>query len=193
MSYAGELGWELHMPDAACLDVYNALWSAGEQFGIVNYGSFAMNVMRMEKAFPGAGELTNEVSLPEANVSRFFRLDKDYLGVEATRSSVAEEADGRMKWICAYLEIEPDGIDDGHGGEAVILDGEVVGTTASVAYGHTVGKILAFAYVKPFVNVAGTEVEVIIAGKSRKGMILGEAAYDPMSTLPRTEDERVAA
>jgi len=61
MSYAGELGWEFHMPNAACLDVYTALWSAGEAHAIADYGSFAMNVMRMEKGFKGAGELTNEV------------------------------------------------------------------------------------------------------------------------------------
>ena len=76
MSYAGELGWEFHMPNEACLDVYNALWAAGETYSILDYGSFAMNVMRMEKAFKGAGELTNEVTLPEADVMRFARLDK---------------------------------------------------------------------------------------------------------------------
>ncbi|MEL7544802.1 MAG: FAD-dependent oxidoreductase, partial [Pseudomonadota bacterium] len=62
MSYAGELGWELHMPNAALREVYDALWAAGERHSITNYGSFAMNVMRMEKAFKGAGELTNEVT-----------------------------------------------------------------------------------------------------------------------------------
>jgi dimethylglycine dehydrogenase len=36
----------------------------GEAHGIADYGSFAMNVMRMEKGFKGAGELTNEVTLP---------------------------------------------------------------------------------------------------------------------------------
>ncbi|MDA7965542.1 FAD-dependent oxidoreductase [Ruegeria sp.] len=187
MSYAGELGWELHMPDAACIDVYNALWAAGQAHGIENYGSFAMNSLRMEKAFPGAGELTNEVTLPEANVGRFIRLDKDYLGAEATRASAARAEAGDLPWICAYLEIEPDGVEDGHGGEAIRLNGEVVGATASVAYGHAVGKILAFAYIKPHANVPGTEVEVIIAGKPRKGRILGEAAYDPTSDRPRTD------
>ncbi len=187
MSYAGELGWEFHMPDEACVDVYNALWAAGEAFGIENYGSFAMNSLRMEKAFPGAGELTNEVTLPEANVGRFFKLDKEYLGVEATRASAAQAQAGQMPWICAYLEIEPDGIEDGHGGEAIRIDGDVVGATASVAYGHSVGKILAFAFVKPHVNVPGTEVEVVIAGCPRKGRILGDAAYDPKSERPRTD------
>ncbi|WP_371226884.1 FAD-dependent oxidoreductase [Roseovarius sp. 2305UL8-3] len=183
MSYAGELGWEFHMPDTACLDVYDALWAAGEVHGIMDYGSFAMNAMRMEKGFKGAGELTNEVTLPEADVMRFAKLDKDYLGVEATRASAASD----LPWVCAYLEIDPDGIEDGHGGEAVLLDGKVVGSTASVAYGHTVGKILAFAYIKPHANVPGTEIEVIVAGQPRRGRILGAPAYDPESKLPRTD------
>ena len=193
MSYAGELGWEIHMPNEGCFDVYSALWAAGERYGIANYGSFAMNAMRMEKAFPGAGELTNEVTLPEAKVGRFVRLDKEYVGVEATRLSAAEMEAGQAKWICAYLEIEPDGIEDGHGGEPVIYDNKVVGSTASVAFGHTIGKILAFAYVRPHVNVPGTEVEIVVAGKPRKGRILGEAAYDPMSKLPRTDKVMEAA
>ncbi|WP_338550965.1 FAD-dependent oxidoreductase [Roseovarius phycicola] len=180
MSYAGELGWELHMPDAACLDVYNALWAAGEAHDITDYGSFAMNAMRMEKGFKGAGELTNEVTLAEADVLRFARRDKDYLGRDKTLNT-------DLPWVCAYLEIEPDGVEDGHGGEAVLLDGKVVGSTASVVYGHTIGKILAFAYVKPHANMPEQEVEVVIAGTPRKGRILGAPAYDPESLLPRTD------
>ncbi|WP_317055276.1 FAD-dependent oxidoreductase [Roseovarius rhodophyticola] len=184
MSYAGELGWELHMPDAACLDVYDALWAAGEAHGIADYGSFAMNAMRMEKGFKGAGELTNEVTLAEADVLRFARDDKEYLGRDKTLNT-------DLPWVCAYLEIEPDGLEDGHGGEAVLLDGKVVGSTASVAYGHMVGKILAFAYIKPHANVPGQEIEVVIAGTPRKGRILGAPAYDPESLLPRTDAQMV--
>ncbi len=180
MSYAGELGWEMHMPNAACLDVYSALWAAGEPHGIADYGSFAMNVMRMEKGFKGAGELTNEVTLAEADVLRFARTDKDYLGKDKTLNT-------DLPWICAYLEIEPDGEIDGHGGEAVMLDGRVVGSTASVAYGHTVGKILAFAYIKPEAATPGTALQVVIHGQPRAARVLGEPAYDPQSLLPRTD------
>lgn len=180
MSYAGELGWELHMPTAAMVDVYQALWAAGEAHGIADYGSFAMNAMRMEKAFKGAGELTNEVTLAEADVLRFARADKDYLGRDKTLNT-------DLPWVCAYLEIDPDGEIDGHGGEAVLLDGEVVGSTASVAYGPTVGKILAFAYVKPHAVAPGTAVDVVIHGQPRPARVLGEPAYDPQSLLPRTD------
>jgi Glycine cleavage system T protein (aminomethyltransferase) len=180
MSYAGELGWELHMPFDAMSDVYAALCQAGEAHGIADYGSFAMNVMRMEKGFKGAGELTNEVTLAEADVLRFARTDKDYLGRDMTLNK-------DLPWVCGYLEIETDGDIDGHGGEAVTLDGTVVGSTVSVVYGHSVGKILAFAYVKPHAAAPGTALEVVIHGKPRAARVLGEPAYDPESLLPRAD------
>ena len=167
------------MPIAAMVDVYTALWTAGEVHGITDYGSFAMNVMRMEKGFKGAGELTNEVTLADADVLRFARTDKDYLGGDKTLNT-------DMAWVCASLAIEPDGKIDGHGGEAILLDGEVVGSTASVAYSPTVGKILAFAYIESKA-AAGTELQVIIHGQPRIGRVLGEPAYDPQSLLPRMD------
>ncbi len=183
-----KLGWELHMPMAHLAAVYQALVQAAKPLGLRDTGSFAMNALRMEKMFRGAGELTNEVTLPEAGVMRFARLDKNYIGAEATRASAAAAQKGQLPWICAYLGIEPDDIHDGHGGEAVLLEGQVVGSTVSVAYGHTVGKVLAFAYITPHVNIAGTEIEVVIAGTPRKGRILDAPAYDPESLKPRTDE-----
>ena len=183
LSYAGELGWELHIPRDGMVDVYQALSDAGEAHNMTDYGSFAMNAMRMEKAFKGAGELTNEVTLPEADVMRFVKLDKAFVGKENTIA--LQGAD--MPWICAYLSIETDGDIYGHGGEAVLLDGVVVGSTASVVYGPTVGKVLAFAYLKPHAAQDGTELEVIIHGKSRRATVHAEALYDPTSALPRTD------
>ncbi|MGR3714616.1 MAG: FAD-dependent oxidoreductase [Shimia sp.] len=187
MSYSGELGWELHMPRDATVAVYDALFTAGAPHGLTDFGSFAMNALRMEKAFKGASELTNEVTLAEADVLRFARIDKDYLGKDKTLN-----ADTR-RWTCAYLEITPDGVHDGHGGEAVVLNNQVVGATASVAYGPTVNKILAFAYLTPAAANPGTELDVMIAGHPRAARVLAEPAYDPMSTLPRTDATPKAA
>ena len=187
LSYAGELGWELHMPNEACVDVYNALTAAGAPLGLTDYGSFAMNVLRMEKAFKGASELTNEVTLPEADVMRFVSTEKSYLGKDETLANA-----DNLPWICAYLEIEPDGVTDGHGGEAVKLDGKVVGSTASVVFSPTVNKILAFAYIKPDAAISGTQLDVIIAGQPRSAVVRAEPVYDPQSLLPRTDDTHEA-
>jgi len=182
MSYAGELGWEIHLPNDSCQAVYDALWSAGEPHGIADYGSFAMNILRMEKGFKGAGELTNEVTLPEADVMRFVKTDKSFLGKDASLAN-----DDEMLWVCAYLEVEPNESEDGNGGEAVLWNGDVVGSTASIVYGHSVGKILAFAYIKPATAEPGTKLEVVIAGEKRVAKVLGEPAYDPQSLRPRTD------
>ncbi|WP_422036958.1 FAD-dependent oxidoreductase [Roseibium sp.] len=185
MSYAGELGWEFHIPRAHMLEVYDALWKTGQPLGLADYGSFAMNALRLEKGFKGAGELTNEVTLPEADVMRFVKLDKgDFLGREETAASAAS---AKLPWVCIYLQIEPDGVEDGHGGEAVLLNGEPVGATSSVAYAHTVGKILAFAYVKPEAAAPGQELDVVIMNGVRKARVLDAPAYDPDSLLPRTD------
>ncbi len=183
MSYAGELGWEIHGPAADIAKVYDALRETGGRYGIADYGAFAMNAMRMEKMFKGASELTNEVTLPEADVMRFARMDKgDFIGRRATQAS----ADSELPWRCAYLAIEPDGVFDGHGGEAVLLDGRVVGSATSVAYGHSVGKILAFAYITPEAASRGTALQVVIAGRSRDAEVLDRPAYDPENLRPRS-------
>ena len=183
MSYAGELGWEIHTPADNLLTVYDALWNAGTAFNIADYGSFSMNIMRMEKMFKGAGELTNEVTLPEADVMRFVKTDKDFVGKPETLESM----NSTLPWLCAYLQIEPNDIEDGNGGEAVLFEGKVVGSLASVVYGHSVKKILAFAYIKPQAAVAGTDLTVIIAGRERKAVVIEKPAYDPENNLPRTD------
>ena len=181
MSYQGELGWELHVPMPAMADVYNALWSAGQEHGIANFGSYALNAMRFEKGFKGASELTNEVTLPEADVMRFCKLDKDdFVGKEATQKS----ADTVLPWVCVYLEIDADDA-DAHASETVYMNGERVGQISSGGYGFTVQKSLAFAYVDPAASTPGTELEVLILNERRPARVLEHPVYDPDNEKPR--------
>ena len=118
--------------------------------------------------FKGAGELTNEVTLAEADVMRFVKLDKsDFIGKTVTEVSVS----GDLPWICAYLEVDDDGLNDGHGGEAVLAGGECIGTVSSIAYGFSVEKLLAFAYLKPQYAVQDTRVDVVIMGQLRRATV----------------------
>jgi dimethylglycine dehydrogenase len=185
MSYVGELGWELHVPMAGMTQVYDALWEAGRTHGLVNFGSLTLNALRLEKGFKGASELTNEVTLPEADVMRFVRLDKgDFIGRDATLVS----RDAAKPWLCAYLAIEANDADC-HGGEAVLQNGRRVGAVSSGGYGPTVERSLAFAYVEPACAQPGTALDVTILGEPRPARVLAEAAYDPESLRPRMEDD----
>ena len=86
VNYMGELGWELHCKMSDMCQVYQAVWDAGHQFDMANFGTYAMNSLRMEKAYKGWGaELTNEITMVEADLMRFFREDKeDFKGKQAT-------------------------------------------------------------------------------------------------------------
>jgi dimethylglycine dehydrogenase len=181
VSYVGELGWELHIPMSGMEQVYHALWEAGRTHGMAAFGSHALNAMRLEKGFKGASELTNEVTLPEADVMRFVKLDKgDFIGREATRRSLESE----RPWVCAYLAVDA-GDADATGGEAVLHDGRCIGSVSSGAYGPTVGQSLAFAYVPPDLAAPGTALDVLILGERRPARVLDAPAHDPNSERPR--------
>ena len=85
VNYVGELGWELHVPMAGMPKVFDALMAAGKPHGIRLFGTYAMNSLRMEKAYRGWGsELTTEIDMIEASMERFLRLDKeDFIGKAA--------------------------------------------------------------------------------------------------------------
>jgi dimethylglycine dehydrogenase len=179
VNYVGELGWELHVPMADMPRVFDALMAAGRAFGIRLFGTYAMNSLRMEKAYRGWGsELTSEIDMFEASMERFIRLDKrDFIGREA---SLRRRQQGeRMKLV--YLSIDAADV-DALGNEPVYHDARLVGLTTSGAYGHAVQQSLAFAYVDPKLARARETFEVLILGERRKARMIDEPAYDPTNS-----------
>jgi dimethylglycine dehydrogenase len=184
VTYTGELGWELHMPMAGMLDVYQALLSTPDSEGMVHIGSATLNSVRMEKAYRSGSEITNEVTLTEADVARFAR-DGGLQGAEVSLRPAE-------RWVLAYLQLDEPSVDgvscDPLGSESVWHDGRPVGQVSSGGYGYDVGHYLAFAYIKPGLNRIGNEFEVMVMGEPRRAVIVGQCVYDPENRLPRSED-----
>ncbi len=176
VSYVGELGWELHTPMARLEAVYDALTEAGAAFGLADFGVYAVNSLRLEKAYKGWGsELTNEITMIEAGLERFVNFDKgDFAGREAL---LRRREDGIAIQL-VYLGVEA-GDADPIGNEPVLADGRIVGVTTSGGYGHEVGQSLAFAYVEPGHAAPGSALGVSILGEVRPARVLPEPAYDP--------------
>ncbi len=172
VSYVGELGWELHplMADMAAL--YDAIWAAGQAFGIANYGLYAVNTMRMEKGYKAWGsELTNELTMIEADMGRFIAMKKDdFVGKAATLA-----APDRMRIV--YGEVAATDV-DARGGEPVMLGDACIGMTTSGGYGHRVGKSLFFAAVPVAQAVPGMVFDVVLQGERRPAVVLEQPAYD---------------
>ena len=148
----------------------------GAEFDIHLFGVYAMNALRMEKAYRGfAGELTNEITMIEADMERFVGWDKDdFIGKRATLSS--KQTGPRISLV--YLEV--DAVDaDCLGGEPVYTDDKLVGVTTSGGYGFAVQKSLAFAYVEPDLAAPGAAFNIDILGTKRQARAIAQPIYDP--------------
>ena len=176
VNYVGELGWELHPAMADLEALYDALQEAGAGFGLADFGLYAVNSLRMEKAYRSWGaELTNEVTMTDADMGRFIKFDKDdFVGRDASLG----QSERTLQLI--YFEVEA-GNSDVRGGEPIFAGEQCVGVTTSGAYGHYVEKSLGFGYVPPALAAAATELAVGLLGKRHRATILDGPAYDPAS------------
>jgi dimethylglycine dehydrogenase len=174
VSYVGELGWELHAPLGSMTALYDAIWAAGQAFGIANYGLYAVNSMRVEKAYKAwSTELTNELTMLEADMPRFIDFNKsDFVGKAATLA----QPERPLKIV--YLDIGATDT-DARGGEPVLDGDRCIGVVTSGAYGHRVRKSLAFACVPPSFAAPGSVMEILIQGERRPATVLAAAAFDP--------------
>jgi dimethylglycine dehydrogenase len=177
INYMGELGWELHLPMQQMETLYDAIYEVGKKENISNFGTYAVNSMRMEKAYRGWGtELTGEISLVEADMNRFFNLNKknNFIGSNILQEKLQSGVDIKL----VYLDVDVDDA-DARGNEPVYHENKIVGIVTSGSYGFRVKKSLAFAYVKSNLASVGTELNIEIQGKKKRAAILTSPAYDP--------------
>ena len=71
------------------------------------------------------------------------------------------------------------------GNEPVFKGDRLVGISTSGAFGHAVGKSLAFAYVDPALARQGEEVDILLFGERRRALIIPQPAWDPDNARPR--------
>lgn len=173
VNYVGELGWELHAPMGDLGQLYQAIWAEGAAHGIADFGVHAVNSLRMEKGYRGFGaELTNEITLIEADCQRFYAPDKsDFNGRAATEATREKGVTTRL----VYGEVAATDCDI-YGGEAVMQGNRVVGVCTSGGYGHATGKSLTFAYVEPGLTEG---LEVVILGERRALTLHARPVWDP--------------
>jgi len=176
VNYVGELGWELHPAMEDLPTLYEAIWKAGQEHGIADFGLYAVNSLRIEKGYRGWGaELTNEVTMLDADMKRFLKLDKeDFTGKAATLAQNEEERSLQL----IYFEVDATD-SDVRGNEPIFSGEQCVGLTTSGGYGHFVGKSLGFGYVPPALSEPGTELQIGLLDERCTARILKDPAFDP--------------
>jgi dimethylglycine dehydrogenase len=178
VNFVGSLGWELHFPIEYANHLFEAIFAAGEEFGIGMAGMRAMESLRMEKSYRMWGsDLQRENTPFEAGLDRFVRMGKgDFAGKAALQAQLAQGVPNR------FVTLEVHGVTDADPlGNEPLFDGQgrMIGRATSGFYGHVLKKSLAIGYVKPEFAEVGTKLAIEILGERRHATVLPDSPYDP--------------
>jgi dimethylglycine dehydrogenase len=178
VNFVGALGWELHFPIEYAHHLFDALFAAGEEFGIGMVGMRAMESLRLEKSYRMWGsDLTRDYTPFEAGLARFVRMNKgDFVGREALERQLAGQVPN------AFVTVEVHDVTDADplGNEPLFAgDGRIVGRATAGGYGHVLGKSLAIGYVDPRFAAVGTGLFIEVLGERKRATVLVDSPFDP--------------
>src|SRR5439155_1567528 len=163
-----ELGWELYMPIASGLAVWDALWEAGTPRGLRAVGYRAVDSLRLEKGYRyWSADVTPDYTPYEAGQGFCVKADrKDFQGKEAL---LQQREEGITRKLCCLVLNDP----AAHplGNEPVLADGRIVSRVTSGGIGYTVQESLAYAYLPSALTATGTEMLIELDGQASGGVV----------------------
>jgi len=181
ISFTGDLGYELWVKPEHQVALFDALWDAGQEFGIRPFGSRALLSLAREKGFGTWAREFRPIYGPfEAGLGRFVALGKtDFIGKAA---AAQEQAEGPKRQRVTFV-VEADDA-DAIGDEAVWKDGKVVGWITSGGYCHHVDCSYATGYVASdaLADSENARWQLEILGEMRDARLQHEPLLDPQGT-----------
>ncbi len=185
VTYVGELGWELHMPRADAIVVYQALMSVGKAFQIGNAGYRAIESLRLEKGYRAWGsDIGPDYTPLEAGLAWATKLKTDLAFRGRSALEEQQQTGPRRRLACFTIE-DPDVTLLGR--ETIYRDGVPAGWLSSGGWGHTVGANIGYGYVRSqddwtvidraYLEAGSYELEV--ASRPIPTSIRFGALYDP--------------
>jgi glycine cleavage system aminomethyltransferase T/glycine/D-amino acid oxidase-like deaminating enzyme len=178
ITFVGELGFELYLPPEWAVQAWDRLMAAGSGHGIRAGGYRVLESLRIEKGYRYFGtDLTASDTPYEGGVGFCVAKDKhDFIGAPALARAREAGPRRRLRTLLVgderYLRL--------YGGEAVRLDGEVVGRVRSCAYAFTLGRNVALATV-PVALEAGAALSVEVLGEPVGAELAADVLYDPQN------------
>ena len=183
-TYMGELGWELYVPAEFAVTVFETLHGAGAEFGLRDAGYYAVESLRLEKAYRAWGrELTPDDTPWQAGLGWAVKLDKvgGFIGRQALVDAKAKPLVRRL--VSVMIEDREPLL---WGGETILRDGRPVGDLTSAGYGHTVGAAIGLGYARrddgqplDAAWLDSGRFEIDLAGTRLKARVSLRCLYDP--------------
>jgi glycine cleavage system aminomethyltransferase T/glycine/D-amino acid oxidase-like deaminating enzyme len=182
LSYVGELGWELYTSADMGLKLWDTLWQAGQQHGVIAAGRGAFTSLRLEKGYRSFGtDMTFEHDPYEAGVGFAVKTAKpEFVGQAALEQ---RSADVTRRLTCLTLD-DPSAVVLGK--EPVTHEGRGVGYVTSAAYGYTIGRGVAYAWLPAELAVPGQSLSIRYFDRDLAATVAEEPLFDPAMTRLRS-------
>ncbi|MFD1210700.1 FAD-dependent oxidoreductase [Arthrobacter sp. GCM10027362] len=176
LSYVGELGWELYTTADFGLRLWDALWAAGEELGVIAAGRGAFTSLRLEKGYRSFGQdMTFEHDPFEAGLGFAVNLksNREFVG----RKAVEKRREAAERKLVPLVLTESGAV---VAGREPVLDGDAaIGYVTSAAYGYTIDAGIAYAWVPDHLSAPGTELAIGYFGDRIPAKVAAEPLYDP--------------
>lgn len=184
VSFAGELGWEIHSKVEDTPAIFDAVWAAGQKHGLRPFGMFALDALRLEKGYRAwKVDLSTDYSVLEGGLERFVRWEKpEFVG----KAAIVDEKQQGVRRRFVTLTVDAGEYDAPY--MSTIWHGdEIVGETTSGGYGHRIDRSIALGVVRSDLAGPGTSLEIEIFGKRH------QAKVEPDQPLWDPQNERIRA
>jgi dimethylglycine dehydrogenase len=183
VSYAGELGWELHAAIEDLQRLHDAVLAAGAAHDLRHFGLYALDSLRIDKCYRGwKSDFDSTMSPFEASLDRFVDMDKrQFIGREAL---MAERARGIAR-RSVPLVLESAGSADALAGSPIFLANEAIGFITSGTWSYTLDRSIALGCVRADQAVPGKTLYVDILGERCAATVGREPLFDPENSRPR--------
>ncbi len=174
--YTAEDGFEIYVPsdERTSERVWSEVLAAGKEFGILPCGLGARNTLRLEGKMALYGhEISNQISVWEAGLDRFCKLEKpEFVGKVALEK---QKAEGITRTLVGLEMIERGIARDGY--KVFDLGGKEIGSVTSGSYAPFLKKNIALAYVPPAQSALGMELAVEIRSQQVKAKVVPTPFY----------------
>ncbi|KAL4805775.1 hypothetical protein BDV18DRAFT_165620 [Aspergillus unguis] len=174
-SYVGEYEWEIQTTADHGRRLWDALWKAGKTHGLIAAGRAAFNALRLEKGYRTYGaDMSTEHTPYEAGLGSAIDKDKssDFVGKQALQRRGTEPLTRRLRCLT---------IDDGSsvvmGKEPVYINDKAVGYVTTAAFGYSIRKPIAYAWL-PGGVAEGASVDILYFAKRIRASVVSEPVYD---------------
>jgi 4-methylaminobutanoate oxidase (formaldehyde-forming) len=178
VSYAGELGWELYIPNNRATMLWDMLIESGKEFDMELGGYKVLDPLRLEKGYRYfTTDITPSETPYESGLGFCVHLDKgDFIGRDAL---VKQKAEGIKRRLCTLVLTDTDEFTQIYGGEAVYHRDKVLSRVRSGGYGFAVKKNILYAYLPTELAKQRNRFIIDLIEGQHEAEVTASVLYDP--------------